>query len=231
MPESFPQGEAIPHDKRPGMRVGILGSGDVGKALARGFVSRGHIVTIASREPGKLAGFAREHPDKLSAATFEETALAGELVVLATAFSVAKNAIDLAGAKNFSGKVVIDVTNPLKFEDGKPPSLSVAGNDSAGESVQRWLPDANVVKAFNTVGHALFVDPHFPSGPPTMFVAGNDDRAKNIVEQIAESFGWSVVDAGTIQAARYLEAMAMLWITYSINNNNWQHAFKWLHKA
>jgi hypothetical protein len=212
------------------MRVGIIGSGDVGKALARGFVSRGHTVTVGSREPGKLAELTHQHPGKLVAGTFEETAQA-ELIVLATPFSAVKSAIDLAGAKNFSGKVVIDVTNPLQFEEGKPASLSVSGNDSAGESVQRWLPEANVVKAFNTVGHALFVDPHFPNGPPTMFVAGNDDRAKNIVEQIAESFGWNVVDAGPIQAARYLEAMAMLWITYSFTTGNWQHAFKWLHKA
>jgi predicted dinucleotide-binding enzyme len=213
------------------MNVGILGSGDVGKALARGFVSRGHMVTIASREPKKLASFVHEHPGKLHAATFEETARAGELLVLVTAFAVAKDAIDLAGAENFAGKVVIDVTNPVKFEPGKPPTLSVSGNDSAGESVQRWLPGANVVKSFNTVGHALFVDPKFPNGPPTMFVAGNDDKAKNTVEQIAESFGWRVMDAGPIEASRYLEAMAMLWITYSMRIGSGEHAFKWLHKA
>jgi predicted dinucleotide-binding enzyme len=213
------------------MNVGILGSGDVGKALARAFVSRGHKVTVASREPQKLAEFVHEHPDKLHAATFEETARAGELLVLSVAFAVAKEAIDLAGTANFAGKVLIDVTNPLKFEQGKPPTLAVSGNDSAGESVQRWLPGARVVKSFNTVGHALFVDPKFPNGPPTMFVAGNDDEAKNTVEQIAESFGWLVVDAGTIEASRYLEAMAMLWISYTIRTGNAQHAFKWLHKA
>lgn len=213
------------------MNVGILGSGDVGKALARAFVSRGHTVTIASREPEKLASLVHEHPEKLHAATFEETARAGELLVLATAFTVAKDAIDLAGPANFSGKVLIDVTNPLKFEQGKPVSLSVGGNDSAGETVQRWLPDAKVVKSFNTVGHAHYVDPKFPNGPPTMFVAGNDDKAKNTVEQIAESFGWLVMDAGTIEASRYLEAMAMLWISYTIRTGNAQHAFKWLHKA
>jgi len=213
------------------MNVGILGSGDVGKALARGFVSRGHTVTIASREPEKLASFVHEHRDKLHAATFEETARAGELLVLATAFSVAKEAIDLAGTANFARKVLIDVTNPLKFEQGKPLTLSVSGNDSAGESVQRWLADASVVKSFNTVGHAHFVDPKFPNGPPTMFLAGNDDKAKNTVEQIAESFGWLVMDAGTIEASRYLEAMAMLWISYTMRTGNAQHAFKWLHKA
>jgi 8-hydroxy-5-deazaflavin:NADPH oxidoreductase len=213
------------------VNVGILGSGDVGKALARGFVSRGHMVTIASRDPKKLASFVHEHPGKLQAATFEETARAGDLLVLITAFSVAKDAIDLAGTDNFAGKVVIDVTNPLKFEEGKPLTLSVSGNDSAGESVQRWLPGARVVKAFNTVGHALFIDPQFPNGPPTMFIAGNDDAAKNTVEQIAESFGWRVMDAGPIESARYLEAMAMLWITYSQRIGSTQHAFKWLFKS
>jgi hypothetical protein len=220
-----------PAPKRQNMHVGILGSGDVGKAIARGFVSRGHTVTIASREPEKLAAFVHEHPDKLYAATFEETARAGELLVLATGFNVAKDAIDLAGTANFAGKVLIDLTNPLKFEPGKPPTLAVSGNDSAGESVQRWLPGASVVKSFNTIGHAQFVDPKYPNGPPTMFVAGNDDKAKNTVEQIAESFGWLVVDAGPIEASRYLEAMAMLWISYTIRTGNAQHAFKWLHKA
>ncbi|HEY1728586.1 MAG TPA: NAD(P)-binding domain-containing protein [Candidatus Baltobacteraceae bacterium] len=213
------------------MNVGILGSGEVGKALARAFVSRGHIVTIASRDPKRLTDFVHEHPDKLHAATFEETARAGELLVLATAFTVAKDAIELAGTANIAGKVLIDVTNPLKLEQGKAPTLSVSGNDSAGESVQRWLPGVSVVKSFNTIGHEHFVDPKFPNGPPTMFVAGNDDKAKNTVEQIAESFGWAVVDAGTIEASRYLEAMSMLWLSYTIRTGDAQHAFKWLSKA
>lgn len=213
------------------MRVGILGSGDVGKALARGFVSRGHSVTIGSREPAKLAEFVKDHGDRLAAATFEEAAKNGEMLVLATLFAGTHSAIELAGASNFAGKVVIDATNPLKMEPGKPLSLAVFGEDSAGESVQRWLPDAKVVKAFNTVGNALFVDPHFPDGPPTMFVAGNDNEAKNKVEQIAESFGWSVVDAGPIQASRYLEALAILWISYAFTTGTWQHAFKLLRKS
>jgi len=212
------------------MHVGVLGSGDVGKSLARGFVSRGHSVTIASREPASLDRFVREHGDRLRAATFEETAREGELLVLATPWSGTKSAIDLSGVKNFAGKVVIDVTNPLQFNEGKAPSLAVSGDDSAGESVQRWLPDASVVKAFNTVGHALFVDPHFPEGRPTMFVAGNDDAAKNRVEQIAESWGWNVIDTGPIASARYLEAMAMVWIGYAFTTGTWQHAFKLLRK-
>jgi len=210
------------------MRVGILGSGDVGKALARGFYSRGHDVTIGSREPGKLADFVRDHGERLAAADFEQTARSGELLVLATLFAGTESAIRLAGPAHFAGKVVIDATNPLRFEPGKLPSLAVSGEDSAGECVQRWLPDAKVVKAFNTVGNALFVDPHLPGGPPTMFLAGDDDGAKNKVAQIAESFGWDVLDAGPLRAARYLEAMAMLWIEYGIRTNTWQHAYKFL---
>jgi len=213
------------------MSVGIIGSGDVGKALARGFHSRGHVVTIASRDPAKLEDFVRAGGERLAAANLEQTARAGELIVIATPFSGAKEAIDLAGPANFAGKIVIDVTNPLTFEPGKPPSLSVSGNDSAGESVQRWLPEAKVVKAFNTVGYALFVDPQLPGGPPTMFVAGNDDAAKNAVEQIAESFGWEILDAGPIESSRYLEAVAMLWIDHAFRTGTWQHAFKLLHKA
>ena len=213
------------------MNVGILGSGDVGKALARGFASRGHSVTIGSRSPEKLADFTKEHfHGAIGAANFEQTAHAGELLVIATLFSGTKSAIDLAGPKNFAGKVVIDATNPLRFAPGKPPALAVSGEDSAGESVQRWLPDAQIVKAFNTVGNAHFVDPHFPGGPPTMFIAGNDDAAKNKVAQIAESFGWEVIDAGTIEASRYLEALAMIWIAYFVRTNTWQHAFKLLRK-
>ena len=213
------------------MRVGIIGSGDVGKALARGFFSRGHVVTIGSREPEKLADFVKDHADRMHAATFEETARSGdELVVLATAWAGTENAIELAGKENFRGKVVIDATNPLKFEQGKPLALAVFGEDSAGERVQRWLPDARVVKAFNTVGNAQFVDPHFPNGPPSMFIAGNDDAAKNTVAQIAEAFGWDVVDAGTIESSRYLEAMAIVWISYAFRTQTWQHAFKLLHK-
>jgi 8-hydroxy-5-deazaflavin:NADPH oxidoreductase len=212
------------------MRIGILGSGDVGKALARGFVSRGHTVTIGSREPAKLADFVKDHGGALAAASLEQAARSGELLVVATMFSGAKSAIDLAGPANFSGKVVIDATNPLKLEPNRLPSLLVSGNDSAGESVQRWLPDAKVVKAFNTVGNAHFVDPHFPGGPPTMFIAGNDDGAKNAVAQIAESFGWEVVDAGPIETARYIEALAMMWVLYAFRTNTFQHAFKLLRK-
>jgi 8-hydroxy-5-deazaflavin:NADPH oxidoreductase len=206
------------------MRMGILGSGDVGKALARGFVSRGHDVIIGSREPAKLMDFVREHPPARSG-TNEEAARHGEIIVIATAFDGAKSAIDLAGVQSFAGKVVIDVTNPLRFEQGTL-SLSIGFDTSAGEQVQRWLPDAKVVKAFNTVGNNLFVDPALPGGPPTMFIAGNDDGAKRAVGDIATAFGWDVFDAGGIEASRYLEPMAMVWIEHAFRTKTRDHAFK-----
>ncbi|MGZ3496200.1 MAG: NADPH-dependent F420 reductase [Vulcanimicrobiaceae bacterium] len=212
------------------MNVGILGSGDVGKALARGFLSRGHQVTIGTRDPDKLAEFKHEAGDALSVGSFADTARFGEVVVLATSFDGTKSALDLAGVENFSGKVVIDATNPLKFEPGKPPQLSIGFTDSAGESVQRWLPDAKVVKAFNTVGNPQMVDPKFEHGPPTMIIAGNDAQAKKTVTSILDSFGWDVVDAGGIDESRYLESLAMLWVHTALHDDAWAQAFKLLRK-
>lgn len=212
------------------MRVGIIGSGDVGKSLARGFASRGHVVTIGSRDPAKLADFVKGQAERMNASTFDDAVKSSELAIVATLWQGTQNAIELAGKQNFSAKIVIDATNPLRFEQGKPLALAVTGEDSAGERIQSWLPDAKVVKAFNTVGNAFFVDPHFPGGPPTMFIAGNDDGAKNGVAQIAESFGWEVVDAGPIQSSRYLEAMAVVWIDHMMRTGSTQHAFKLLHK-
>lgn len=213
------------------MKVGILGSGDVGKALARGFASRDHEVMISSREPEKLQEFAAEQKGRIRSGTFEEAATFGEVVVIATLFSGTKSAIDLAGP-NFAGKPVIDCTNPLKFEEGKLPELSIGFDNSAGEEVQRWLPDAKVVKAFNIIGNQFMVDPKFPGGPPTMFIAGNDDTAKKTVTQLIESLGWqgAVSDLGGIEESRYLEPMCIVWVHYGIRNGSWDHAFKMLTK-
>ena len=209
------------------MRIGVLGSAAVGKSFARAFLSRGHQVMISSREPAKLGDFAREHPG-VRVGTNEEAARFAELAVLATRFTGTRNALELAGRDTFAGKVVIDATNPLNFEEGKLPQLSIGFDTSAGEEVQRWLPAAKVVKAFNTVGNAHFADPKVPGGPPTMFVAGNDAAAKAIVSGIAESFGWEPLDVGPIEESRYLESMAMVWIHYAFTTGTWNHAFKLL---
>jgi 8-hydroxy-5-deazaflavin:NADPH oxidoreductase len=197
------------------MRVAILGTGEVGKSLAAGFKKHGHDVRLGHRDPKE---------------PYAAAARFGEIAVLATPWSGTQNAITLADPKNLAGKVVIDVSNPLKFEEGKPPALAVRGDDSGGEQVQRWLPQSKVVKAFNTVGHTLMVNPQIPGGPPDMFIAGNDAGAKQTVTQICKQFGWPVTDIGGIEGSRLLEPLAMLWVVVGFKLNRWEQAWKLLHK-
>jgi predicted dinucleotide-binding enzyme len=185
-------------------------------------------VKIGSRDPEKLREWAegREH---VSTGTFAETARFGDVLVLATLGVATEEAIRLAGIDAFDGKVVIDTTNPLDFSTGMP-RLSIGHTDSLGEVVQRLLPKARVVKAFNTVGNTLMVHPKLPGGPPDMFLCGNDDDAKKIVSQVCAHFGWGVVDLGGIEGARYLEPMCLAWVLHGIRSGSWGHAYKLLHE-
>jgi predicted dinucleotide-binding enzyme len=212
------------------MRIGIIGSGQVAQALGQGFLETGHEVKLGSRSPEKLAAFLEEASGDASAGSFAEAAEFGELVVLATLWSGTEQALDLAGgAAALAGKVVIDVTNPLAFRDDGPPGLALGHTDSGGEQVQRWLPDAHVVKAFNIVGNSQFFRPELPGGPPTMFICGNDERARQTVARICESFGWpDVIDIGGIEGARLLEPVCILWVLYGVGAGSWAHAFKLL---
>lgn len=211
------------------VNVGILGSGDVGKSFARAFVAVGHDVMIGSRSPEKLADFAKELGEKAQSGTFGETASFGDILVLATLGTATDEALRLAGVGNFAGKVVIDATNPLDFSGGMPPKLFVGHTDSLGEQIQRQIPNAKVVKAFNTVGNAFFYKPQLPGGPPDMFIAGNDAGAKKIVSQICGAFGWGVIDLGGLESSRYLEPMCMVWVLHGALSGSWTHAFKMLH--
>ncbi|MDP9361435.1 MAG: NAD(P)-binding domain-containing protein [Acidobacteriota bacterium] len=211
------------------MKIGILGSGDVGKSFARGFGALGHEVKIGSRSPEKLSEFVSGQGERVSSCTFEEAAGFGDLIVLATLGVATEEAINLAGKQNFDHKVVIDATNPLDFSSGAP-RLSVGHTDSLGEQVQRSLPNARVVKAFNTVGNPLFFKPQLPGGPPDMFIGGNDPEAKKLVSQVCDAFGWGVIDLGGIEASRHLEPMCMVWVLHGVISGSWTHAFKMLHK-
>jgi hypothetical protein len=213
------------------MKIGILGTGDVGRVLGAGFAALGHEVMIGSRDPQKaeVKGWLEKAGAKASAGTFAEAAAFGDMAVLATLWTGTENALKLAGPQNLIGKTVIDTTNPLDFSTGAP-RLSLGHSDSAGEKVQGWLPQSKVVKAFNHVGNAHFVKPQFPDGPPTMFICGNDAGAKKTVTGILEGFGWSVIDIGGIEGSRLLEPLAMLWIMYGFRTNTWSHAFKLLRK-
>lgn len=214
------------------MKVGILGSGAVGQALGKGFADLGHEVKIGTRDPGqdKIKTWIGKAGSRASAGTYAEAAAFGELLVLATPWTGTENAIKLSESINFISKVVIDVTNPLDFSSGPPPKLALGHTDSGGEQVQRWISDAHVVKAFNIVGNADMVNPKFPGGPPDMFICGNDDGAKKKVTEILTAFGWSTIDLGKMVASRYIEPLAMVWITYGFRTNQWTQAFKLLRK-
>jgi len=209
-----------------------LGSGDVGCKLADSFIEIKHLVKIGSRNPNqeKLTEWMAKH-DKanVSSGIFAEAASFGELNLIATLWTGTANAIKMADSKNFAGKIVIDVTNPLDFSKGMPPRLAIGHTDSAGETVQRMLPNSKVVKAFNTVGNPHFMHPDFPGGPPTMFICGNDDGAKKtVIDDILTKFGWETIDIGGIEGARLLEPLALLWITHYFRTGNGNHAFKLL---
>jgi len=212
-------------------RVGVLGSGIVGKVLAAGFASRGHDVMIGSRDPHKaeLQEWLAQDGSEAAAGTFAETATHGELLVLAVLGDAAEQAIARAGTDNFAGKVLIDATNPLDFSAGFPPKLSISGADSLGERIQRTLPDARVVKAFNTIGNTYMVDPHFSDGLPTMLIVGNDDAAKGTVADVLADFGWpEPVDIGGIEGSRELEAICIAWVKIGGARGAWDHGFKLL---
>lgn len=209
------------------MKVGILGSGDVAKALARGFLKHGHQVVLGTRDTAKLKDFAAEQTGG-----FADAAKFGEVVVLAVKGTVAIEVIEAAGAGNLAGKTVIDATNPIA--DAAPVNgvLKFFTNldDSLMERLQRAVPDARFVKAFSSVGNALMVNPQFDDGKPTMFICGNDDAAKTTVRGILDQFGWETADMGKVEAARAIEPLCMLWCIPGLLRNEWSHAFKLMQK-
>jgi predicted dinucleotide-binding enzyme len=215
------------------MKVGILGSGDVAKALAAGFVKHGHQVTLGTRDAGKLRDFLAQHKGA-QAASFADTAKFGELVVLAVKGTAALDALTAAGAANLSGKPVMDATNPIA---DAPPENGVLKfftslTYSLMEQLQTAFPDAHFVKAFNSVGNARMINPEFPGGSkPTMFICGNDDKAKAVVRGINDHCGWETADLGRAEAARAIEPLCMLWCILGFTKNEWTHAFKLLHQA
>ncbi len=215
------------------MKIGILGTGDVGRTLGNGFVALGHSVKMGSREAGnqKAEAWVKQAGAGASAGTFAEAAQFGEVAVIALLWSGVENALRLAGPENFAGKVVIDVTNPLSSPSPNAPlQLALGHTDSGGEQVQRWLPSARVVKAFNSVGQAHMFKPQFPGGPPDMFICGNDDAAKQTVIGILKEFGWPAIDIGGIEGSRLLEPLCILWVGYGMRTGTWNHAFKLLRK-
>jgi len=209
-------------------RVGVLGSGVVGRTLAAGFAKHGHETTIGTREPGKLAEWAAGAG--VRAGSFEEAARAGEILVLAVKGLAAEKVLRLAGAAHLEGKLVLDTTNPIAEA---PPEGGVLRffttlEDSLMERLQRAHPQARFVKAWSSVGNALMVDPRLPGGPPTMFVCGDDAAAKGEAAEILRAMGWETEDCGGAVGARAIEPLCMLWCIPGFQRNDWAHAFKLL---
>jgi predicted dinucleotide-binding enzyme len=211
------------------MNVGILGSGDVARALAAGFLKHGHNVVLGTRDQAKLADWLAQQRGA-RAVRFAEAAKFGEVVVLAVKGTVALEALRAAGMANLSGKPVIDAANPIA---DAPPVNGVLKfftslDESLMERLQREFPEARFVKAFNSVGHPHMVNPQFKEGKPTMFICGNDEAAKQTVRGILDQFGWETADMGKAEAARAIEPLCMLWCIPGFLRNEWSHAFKLL---
>ncbi|MDQ3808583.1 MAG: NAD(P)-binding domain-containing protein [Thermoproteota archaeon] len=212
-------------------KVGILGSGDVGKTLAKGFLKHGYQVAIGSDHPEKLSEFKSENP-QLETATFEQAAQSGDIVVLSVKGTVAEKIIEKV-KKYLSGKTVIDTTNPIADAPPQNGVLKFFTNldESLMERLQKIAPDAQLVKAFNSVGSVLMINPDFrDSTKPTMFICGNNDDAKKKVYEILEKFGFETEDMGKAESARAIEPLCMLWCIPGFLRNEWTHAFKLLKK-
>lgn len=213
------------------VKVGILGSGDVGKALAKGFLKNGYQVAIGSDHPEKLAEFKRENPE-METATFEEAAQSGDIVVVCVKGTVAENIVEKV-KRHLTGKTVIDTTNPI---GDAPPQNGVLKyftslDESLMERLQKIAPDAQFVKAFNSIGSALMVNPDFGDDTkPTMFICGNNDDAKKKVHEILLKFAFEVEDMGKAESARAIEPLCILWCIPGFLRNEWSHAFKLLKK-
>jgi 8-hydroxy-5-deazaflavin:NADPH oxidoreductase len=216
------------------MKIGIIGSGIVGRVLATAFIKEGHQVMLGTRNTSKeeVVKWLNENTSG-SIGTFEDTAKFGDLLVLSTAGDATENAIQMAGIKNFDNKIVIDTTNPISHL--KAPVNGVlqyftTADKSLHEILQDILPKARLVKAFNSVGNYFMYKPSFSQGTPTMFICGNDEEAKNIVSEILYVFGWDVEDMGKAESARAIEPLCILWCIPGFLRNEWTHAFKLLKK-
>ena len=214
------------------MKIGILGSGVVGQTLASGFVKHGYKVMIGTRNANKLKEWKTRVGNKISIGGFKETAKFGEIIVLAVKGTVAKEVLEMVIIENLEGKTIIDATNPIA---DVPPENGVLKffttlDKSLMEELQSEFPKANFVKAFNSISSAFMVNPDFNGEKPTMFICGNDNKAKKEVSEILDLFGFKVEDMGKVEAARAIEPLCMLWCIPGFLKNEWTHAFKLLKK-
>jgi predicted dinucleotide-binding enzyme len=214
--------------------VAVIGSGDVGQTIANGFLKHGFQVILASREPTKLNGWLQtaEPKGKASTATFSEASAKAEIIVLAVNGRAGLDAVDQCGINNLKGKIVIDSMNPLDgtFEEGGILGFYAGVKDSLMEALQAKAPDAKFVKALNSCGYSMMINPDFGEVKPTMFICGNDADAKAQVSQIMDLFGWETCDMGGVKTARAIEPLCQLWCIRAYGKGKGYHAFKLLTK-
>ncbi|MEM1411207.1 MAG: NAD(P)-binding domain-containing protein [Pseudomonadota bacterium] len=216
-------------------RIGVLGTGEVGRTLAGGLAAAGYDVMIGTRDPkrGAIQAWLQGEGSGVSVGTFRESAAHGDALFLAVGWPHVDAVIELAGSAEFEGKPLLDATNPLEAEVGEQaPTLALGPSDSAGETIQRRLPGAQVVKAFNIVGAPHMVKPSFSDGVPDMIICGDAPVAKRAAAALIQDLGWpEPIDLGGIEHARHLEALAMVLIVHFFNTG-WQgeYAFKVLGK-
>lgn len=192
------------------MRIAIVGAGNVGSTLGKGWAAKGHEILFGVRNPNdaKVQGVVKATGGAARAVGVRDAAAAAGVVVLATPWGAAREAIKSAG--DLSGKIVIDATNPLKPDLS---GLALGHTTSAAEEVARWAQGARVVKAFNTTGVKNMADPRFGGQSASMFICGDDASAKKTAAALAEALGLEPVDVGPLTQARLLEPLAMLWIS------------------
>lgn len=195
------------------MKAGVLGSGMVGQAISARLAELEHDVMIGTRDPNKLSEWQASHKD-VKIGSFAETAGHGEIIFNATNGAAALDVLNMIGESNLNGKVLVDISNPLDFSKGMPPSLLVSNTDSLGEQIQRAFPQVKVVKTLNTVTANIMVYPRqVANGDHHIFVNGNDAQAKRQVTDILKSFGWiHILDLGDITAARGTEMYLPIWL-------------------
>ncbi len=212
------------------MNIGILGSGDAAKTLGAGFLKHGHAVILGTRAVEKLAEWQSKHPGA-KIGSFAEAAAFGEVLVLAVKGDAALDVLRLAGSRALAGKVMLDTTNPIAAAPLVNGVLKffTSLDESLMERLQQANPEVRLVKAFSSVGNARMVNPQYAGGRPTMFICGNDAAAKQSVGGMLDQFGWETLDLGSVEAARAIEPLCILWCIPGFLRNEWTHAFKVLH--
>jgi predicted dinucleotide-binding enzyme len=211
-------------------KVGIIGSGEVAQALGGGFLKYGYDVMLGTRDLSKLMEWQVSTGGKVG--SFADSATHGEILVLAVKGTMAATALNMAGTDNIKGTTIIDTTNPIM--DAPPVNGVIQFYTSLGESqmekLQKAYPEVHFVKAFNSVGNTYMVDPDFGGIKPTMFICGNNAGSKADVTRILGQFGWETEDMGSMEAARAIEPLCILWCIPGLLRNQWSHAFKLLKK-